>query len=115
MDTERKKSPVRLAWREPLYVGPGILSREKKIRKRLDQGKTDIGHYLITIASNGVDELDIVPTAFLGREMMRARLPLIVGLASDRREALDMLLEITGDCLRETGTLQLKKWLLEVR
>ena len=102
-----------LSWYEPLYIGGSTGRYARKIRRRLDSGKTDVGHYLITIASNGTDELDIVQSGLLSQTILRSRLPMIVGLASGRKEALDLAAVIAEDCLRETGDVRIRKWLTE--
>ncbi len=112
MDIRPKGSDAPLTWNKTLYVGTEASKYEKRIRKRLDRGKSVIGHYLITIAEGQNDELDLISTTLLTQDILRARIPLIVGLAYDRREALDLLVRITDDCVRETGGAQIRKWLL---
>ncbi len=102
-----------LSWYEPLYIGDSTGRYAGRIRKRLDAGRTDVGHYLITLASNGTDELDIIPSGLLTQSFLRERLPMIVGVASGRKEALRLVTAIAGDCVRQTGDVRIREWLTE--
>lgn len=98
-------------WYEQLYIGERVLPYAKKIRKRLDAGQTDLGHYVITLASNPADLLDMMSTSFLTQESLRSRLPMIVGIAADRAEAEELVMNIVNDCVRETGGTDIRKYL----
>ena len=100
-----------LTWYDPLYVGPKAGRHVRKIRKRLDQGKTDLGHYLITVAANGVDELDIINSGFLTWKAVYDHLPMILGVAADREEALEIAGRIIEDCLRSTGGTDVRSFI----
>lgn len=107
------RSSEKLLWSASLYTGDEIRRYEKKIRKKLNAGKTVIGHYLITIASNGKDELDIIPTSLLAQQALCGHLPMIVGLAYDRKEAMELVVRIVNDCMEKTGRPEIRKWLLK--
>ena len=92
-----------LTWYDPLYVGPKAERQVGKIRKRLDKGKTDPGHYLVTLAANGTDELDIINSGFLTWKNVYNHLPMVMGVGADRAEALDIAGRIIEDCLHSTG------------
>lgn len=100
-----------MIWYDRLYVGKRIAPRAERIRKRLDSGRTDLDHYIITIARNPSDMLDIMNTSYLAQDSLRKRVPMIVALAADRAEAEELLLEITEDCVRDTGEADLRKYL----
>ncbi|MGN0255583.1 MAG: hypothetical protein ACI4D6_06385 [Chordicoccus sp.] len=90
-----------------LYIGKSAQRYEKRIRARLDAGKTDTGHYLITLASNGTDMLDIIGTGFLVQSPL-ARLPMIVGIARTKKEAINMVVQMVDDCLASRGDCDLR-------
>ena len=102
-----------LEWYDPLYVGDGVRRYVRKIKKRISSGRTDVGHYLITLAANGTDELDIISTTFLEQKILRDHLPMIVGIAADRKEAIGLAVRITSDCLESTGDVHIREWLLD--
>ena len=102
-----------LTWYDPLYVGPKAAGDVRKMRKKLDRRKRDSGHYLITFASNGVDELDIIHSGFLSSESVYDHLPMIVGVAADKQEALSVAGRIIEDCIRYTGDTRVRAFLQE--
>ncbi len=99
-----------LNWSRHLYLGNHIKKYEQRIRQRLDEGKIDVGHYLITYAVNEMDQLDIISTIKL-TAYQREHLPPIVGLAGTRQEAYELLVHITDDCLKATGDVDLRRYL----
>lgn len=101
-----------LTWYEPLYLDGHLRKREKSLRKRLNEGRVDVGHYLITLSSNPADNLDIISTSFLVQPALYDRLPMVVGLASSKKEAMRLVLRITDDCLSATGGADLRAFLL---
>ncbi len=101
-----------LSWYGQLYMGEGAAKYARRIRRRADAGKTDVGHWFITLASNGSDELDLIPGWLLSQKNFRARVPMIVGIAADRREALDLVVRIADECYRATGDANIREWLL---
>ncbi len=100
-----------LKWNEPLYLGKSVQSHERKIRDRLDQNQIDLGHYLITYAANERDQLDIINTSTLFNENLLKHLPKVIGIAGSRREAYEVVMQITEECLKENGDANLKNYI----
>ncbi len=101
-----------LKWNNSLYLGRMVQTREAEIRERLDSGKIDIGHYLITISVNPNDMLDIISTGTLITDHQRSQLPTVVGIAESKAEAVRLVIRITEDCIRECGNADLRTYLL---
>lgn len=99
-----------MKWHKDLYVGKQVRKHEKRIRRRLESGKTDVGHYLITLAENKHDQLDIINTVFLMRKERRETLPEIVGIAGSEDEAIELVEEMTQNCFAETGSANLREY-----
>ncbi|MDO4619561.1 MAG: hypothetical protein Q4B09_02965 [Lachnospiraceae bacterium] len=100
-------------WYDPLYTGESIQKEEKKIRRRINRGKPQVGYYVLTLASNGTDLLDLVPVHWLRQKECSSRLPAIVGLAGTKKEAVDLVIRMTEDCMRERGDADLRSFLEE--
>ena len=96
-----------------LYIGKKAAGMEKKIRRSVERGKDIPGIRLITLASNGVDQLDIIPLFCLKQKQVRERLPVIAGFAGSREEALEVVRRMIGDAVRDTGCCDLRRWLTE--
>ena len=99
-------------WYEPLYVDDNLKNRKLSIKKRLDSGKVDLGHYLVTLASNGSDQLDVISTSYLSQKALYERLPMVVGLASTKKEAMKLVVSIADDCIRGSGGADIRGYLL---
>ena len=102
-----------LKWYKNLYLDEDLKKREKGIRHKLNEGKVDLGHYLVTLAWNKEDHLDVISTNFLSQKALYDRLPMVVGLAASRKRALEMVVRICDDCLKETGGTEIRAFLEE--
>ncbi|MDO5703417.1 MAG: hypothetical protein Q4G47_08700, partial [Lachnospiraceae bacterium] len=97
-----------VTWYKKLYVGQGMKKCAKRVRRQLDRGIIKKHCYVITLASNGVDCLDIIPSVFLRQKTLMNRLPMVVGLASSKDEAVDLVRMIAVDCLIATGDADIR-------
>ena len=96
-----------------LYIGKTAAGMEKKIRRAVEKGKTIDGIRLITLSSNGTDQLDILPLHWLKQKALRESLPVIAGFANGREEALRVVAQMVTDAVRSTGKCDLRTWLPE--
>lgn len=55
------------------------------------------GFHIVTLASRNSDQLEIMAARELSQTVLRERLPMIVGLAADYAEAMDILYQIIED------------------
>lgn len=97
-----------------LYIGKTAEGLEKKIRRAVRSGRIVSGLEtvrLITLASNGTDQLDILPVHWLKQKPLREQLPLIVGFANGREEAFQVVTRMVSDVMRTTGGCDLCSWL----
>lgn len=109
--TGEKQSMRKLKWYKNLYVGNNAKEKKRKIvwNIRLGIGMIDI--YVITLASNGTDYLDIFSANYLLQKSLHYRTPVIVGIAQGYSEALEVVCEITEDALRERKEPDLRGYL----
>ena len=52
-----------LRWYKNLYLGNTVRGQEKKLMRRLEKGKPAPGVWLVTIASNEQNNLDVIPSS----------------------------------------------------
>lgn len=91
-----------------LYIGDTV-SNPAKIKRRL---KLHAGVRLFVIAiAQGRDQLEIYHSAYLKQKYYRYHPPVIIGIASDYKEALQIILKITQECVMQTGNCNLKEYL----
>ena len=102
-----------LRWYKDLYLGETVRGKEKKMMRRLEEGKPVPGIWLVTIASNEKNHLDLLPADFLLQSALRSRCPMIVGIAFTRAEALEILQRIVQEVYRETEDANIRAWLLK--
>ncbi len=102
-------------WYRQLYVGKQLKRKEKKVRRLVDRGRFLPNVYLITLASNGQDQLDILEAVHLVQRGVAGRLPLIVGIAFGYSEALGLVERIALEAYQATGDCNLRKYLTEMR
>lgn len=91
-----------------LYIGDTIKNPAKMKRKlRMHSG---VNIFVIAIAQ-GADQLEIYHSAYLKQKYYRYHPPIIIGIASDYKEALQIVLKITEECVLKTGNCNLKDYL----
>ena len=91
-----------------LYIGDKV-SNPAKIKRKL---KLHAGVRVFVIAiAQGSDQLEIYHSAYLKQKYYRYHPPVIVGIASDYNEALQIILNITEECVKQTGNCNLKEYL----
>ena len=91
-----------------LYIGDTIKNLSKIKWKLKHHGGVSV--YVITIAM-GTDQLEIYHSAFLKQKYFRFHPPVIIGIASDYDEAVELVMKITGECIEKTGECDLKQYL----
>jgi len=91
-----------------LYVGDNVKDAAKMKRKlKLHAG---VDGYVICIAT-GEDQLEIYKAAYLKQKYYRYHPTIIVGIAANYDEAVDIVVQITKECLYATGECNLKEYL----
>ena len=102
-----------MRFREQLYIGEGIKTQKvdkliKKLRSKPESAKV----FVITIAGNPKDQLDILDSTELKKHYYITYPPYIVGIANDKSDAFALIERIVNDCLLSRGDCRLKEYLL---
>ena len=84
-------------WYKYLYVGPHMKKKKKRCICCIEEGRRLNGFYILTMASREGDQLEIMAARELGQTVLKERVPMIVGLAADYAEAMDILYQIIED------------------
>lgn len=92
------------------YIGDSI-KKPNKVIKKLRRGKKQLKVYLIVL-SEGSSQLEIYHNIFLRQWYYKENPPLIIGIAGDHKEAVDLVCRITEETLEETGKADLKGYLM---
>ena len=94
-----------------LYLGESI--KHPQITKwKLKVAAGQIHVHVIVISENGDNQLECFHNALLKQKAYHRRNFLVVGIAGDYSEAVDIITKITRDCVAQTGNANLKQFLL---
>jgi len=102
-----------LVWYNRLYIGDNVKNKFEKVKNKLDQGKIVPDIYLITIAANGIDQLDVINSFYLFQNTVYRRCPMIVGIAKGQEEAIGIVKQITEETYAEKQNGNIKDYLLQ--
>ena len=97
---------------ENLYLGPKV-PNVSKIKKQIMNKSYFVNAYVIALA-NGDDQLDIFDAKVLRQSYYRANPRTIVAIAADYDEAVELLMQITQDALRQGYQGRLKEFLVDM-
>ena len=92
------------------YIGDSI-KKPNKVIKKLRRGKKQLKVYLIVLAE-GNGQLEIYHNIFLQQWYFKENPPLIIGIAGDHKEAVELVCRITEEALEKTGNADLKNYLM---
>ena len=102
-----------MKWYTDLYVGETARKRKKKIIRKLKVNAGMLDVYLVTLASNKRDMLDIISSAYLKQAAVRRRLPMIVGIACGYEEAVELAAQMVQEAYKETGNTDVPRYLAQ--
>lgn len=104
-----------LKWYENLYVGEQAKKRIRSHIRRISNGKPVKDIYLITIASNAENQLDIIHSFYLLQPIVKRMCPMIVGVAKGYDEARDLVVSMVEEAIEATGGADVRKYLCEIK
>lgn len=100
-----------LNWYKNLYIGDNAKKKSKKLIRKINQGAGVIDVYIITLAVNPENSLEIISANLLMQPALRRNCPVIVGLAKGYDEALEIVEQIVNEVYQETKRAEIRAWL----
>lgn len=101
-----------MIWHDDLYVGESIIHKTNKIKWKICHNAGQLNIYVITLASNERNLLDIIPA----QELMQKGYPkqnlYVVGLAKGYDEAVEVAASIVDLVYHKTGGFAIKSYLM---
>lgn len=91
-----------------LYIGDTV-KNPQKVKWKLKH-HAGVPVYVIAVAPLA-DQLEIFHSAYLQQKYYRYHPPVIVGIASNYEEAVQIIIKITQECLDAMGNCNLKEYL----
>ena len=104
-----------LKWSENLIVGDTLRTRKDSIIERINDKKPVYSVYLLTLPSGSEGQLDIISAYFLIQDRIREMTPEILGIFGSRREALNEVTRLMGDCYARNGNADLQQYLRDLK
>lgn len=104
-----------MIWYKDLYVGESIVHKTKKVKWKIMHNAGQIGIYVITLASNTQNLLDIIPSYELMQKGYPKKDMVVVGLAKGYDEAIEVAASIVDEVYHSTGTFAVRAYLAENR
>lgn len=102
-----------MIWNQKLYIGESIVGKEAKIKWKIQHNAGQCHIYVLTLASNPQNLLDIIPAEELLQKVYPKEHLRVVGLAKGYREAIMLAGSIVEEVYRTTGTTKVREYLLQ--
>ena len=102
-----------MKWYDDLYVGESIVHKTSKIKWKIRHNAGQIDIYVVTLASNPANLLDIIPAQELLQKAYPKKDLFVIGLAKGYTEAVDIVVSIIDEVYRQTGAFAVKDYLLQ--
>lgn len=101
-------------WYQNLYIGKTASKDQKDIVSQIDRRENLMKVYLIAIAPDERNQLEIItPTVFYRQEKRYGFSPLIVGIAYGMSEARELLVQMAEDVYQATKTTDFRNYFLQ--
>lgn len=101
-----------MIWYKNLYVGEGIGRKAERIKWKIRHNAGQLSIYVIALASNEKNLLDIIPAQELLQKSYPKKNLYVVGLAKGYDEAIQTASSIVMDVYRKTGTFTVRDYIL---
>jgi len=100
-----------MQWYKNLYVSENAKEKQSKIISNIRKNKLQYDIFVLTLAINGKDLIDIYPVYELKQEYYKKKDMFVIGIAKGKDEAISLVEEIVMDVYNETGSCDIKKYL----
>lgn len=100
-----------MKWYKNLYVGESIEHKKKKVIWKIKHNAGMLHTYVITFPSNPDNLLDIIPTTDLMQKAYPKDKLMVIGIAGDYDEALELTRQIVDETYHETGRVDVHNYL----
>lgn len=96
-----------------LYVSECWQEKRARIIKKLKQNRIQPQVYVVALSQGSQNQLEFFSSILLKQHVFDNTEVFVVGIANGYDEALLMVRDITGQIYTETGTADLRKYILE--
>ena len=100
-----------MKWYEDLYVGKTISHKKRKVKWKIMHNAGQLHVFVITLASNPGNLLDIIPARELMQKYYTKKELFVIGLAGNYEEALEVAGHIISEVYGKTEGFDVKSYL----
>lgn len=100
-----------MKWYRHLYMGEQARKNRYRIIGKIRHNKLQMDVYVITLASNPSDLLDIYPSYVLRQKHFQKQEYLVVGIAKGYEEAVEVAAKIVTEVYTKTGTFGIREYI----
>lgn len=100
-----------MKWILPLYIGEKAEKKKQKIIRGIETGKFLLGTYVIMLPTAPGNQLDLIEAAELKQPYYKEKDIVIVGIASGKSEAVQVVADIVSEAVKETGEADILAYL----
>lgn len=104
-----------MRWYRKLYIGKTAKKKRYEIVWKVKHRAGMLGVYVITLASNEENLLDIIDSSVLLQPFYKNENIFIVGIACGYEEAIELAAHIIEELYRKTGEFQIRKFITNER
>ncbi|MBR3771718.1 MAG: hypothetical protein IKL07_05565 [Clostridium sp.] len=97
-----------IKWYPALYLDSVTRKHLNRIKRRMEKGKLTFSVYCIALATNEKNLLDIYSTNELLFPYYKKKGMTVIGLASSKEKALELVVDIINDVYQQTGELDVR-------
>ncbi len=101
-----------MKWYQELYAGESIKEKTDKIKWKIKHNAGQLQIYVITLASNPQNLMDIIPAWELMQKHYPKKNIWIVGLAKGYNEAVEVVIRILMEVYEHTGAFGVREYLV---
>ncbi len=100
-----------MKWYRHIYIGEQARKNRYQIIGKIRRNKLQMDIYVITLALNASDLLDIYPAYVLCQRHFQKQEYLIVGIAKGYEEAINVVVKIVTEVYTKTGTFGIREYI----
>lgn len=93
------------------YLSDSLIEKKEEILGKLENGKFQLGKYIIVLAENKGNQLEIIDAMYLMQRYYQKRELFVVGVADGFEEALNLVEKITREVYDATGGADIQAYI----
>lgn len=98
-------------WYKNLYIGENAKENKQKIIRNIKRRKLQFGAYVLALPESDHNILDIYPSIVLLQPYFKKKDLFVLGIASSKDEAYEVMEQIVMDSYRSTGAFDIKEYI----